>query len=371
MSSIEFERGELVSVKNADSTLRKGYYFIWDFVKDGDAEWVIINIDPFAKTSFDNFVLEDECQQLNLFFELKYIKVKRYQLLKAIFPEYSKWFFDEIKLLIQERNDFTDTGAWLFYHYICQIEDSKFINEFLMPYIEKDIYSNKYSILLPEDETECDNKTIAEFQKYFNECKKLLFRINWKLLFEIKNLINVFDIAKKLKTTDGRSQFQRIKEDTAHFKTSYMYINRSSDFVKGTYSPRNTTIDNPIIFELNKSYIESIKPAGEKFQLMLNEYNKWLEEHKPILEFFQEIDLKRLSIEFDDSEIKKTIKLIFAGLEESIPVKKIVNGKISNDYRLALLIPVFKYILPEIFHDSNSKKDNVRKIKDFLSGKIW
>lgn len=166
----------------------------------------------------------------------------------------------------------------------------------------------------------------------------------------------------------------RIKEDKSLLDSLLVLFSSKEDYKTATYSPFNTKTTKAISHGLNQSFFGAFQEEVESYSKLQREKQKWIENADPDQRKMapENMETNLLSGYFPEFQ-----ELLFSDLGKEIPVKKMANGRWSLDYNLALYIPIFKLIMPEVFSacapkmsESDLRKYHIRKIKDFTQGKV-
>ncbi len=365
MNSLQFEIGEYVSVKDIEIE-STAYFFIWALHHTESGDYAVININPLDK-KFSDRLSSDEMNSLHLFNGFSYSKVKTYLLLKKKTHSYERYFLNEIQLLIKSRNSFhPSTGTFLFKRFIRRLTDAKYKADVLIPYINSEIFLNKYSGFFTTDNT----GELRPIVVLINQLKAQSFLLNVEILFVLNEHKEMLRLADEIEMKEGLSFIKKARDEINHLNAAHKLFRQKDNFVKGVYAPQNTTKDKPIVFELNSSYFEMIEPYSSKFENMLLEFEKWRDSLDSKEELMKSIAFEKAYLFLDGESLLKIQREFLSDFIESIPVNKIVKGKKSIDYSLSLMIPLFQYLNPNEFNPAFDRKTLIRIIKEFLAGKF-
>ena len=232
------------------------------------------------------------------------------------------------------------------------------------------IINNQYSIL---------NKSYIEgfnADKINQELQNILkpIALKGKFFWLMKRAKNLGRIAETIITEDGRNMLLRLKEDKDTLEKLMELFQVKERYKTTTYFPFDTKQDKSISHHLNQSFYGFFQSEVEGYSQLKIDNKAWK----------SEMSEKIGGANMDDYEecvftgkFPKIQNLLFSDLGSELPVNKTVNGVQSMDYNFAFYIPLFQWLMPEAFHknikdmnESDLRKLHIRKIKEFISGKI-
>ncbi len=351
-----------------DFALETDYVFIWDIIKTDTSEEMVINV-PSEMLKQNRFKKIEDKSQHNLFSNYEYVYVKSYSLLRANESVLGE-DYPFLKLIIEKRGPYNFTAELIFSYFLQSIKDTQALNKIKWEYLIPAIINDPYCTL-PAAEISSFNS-----DKFTGTLKFALAPIilKGKCFWLLKTMKNFSTIANSIITEDGRSMLVRIKEDRNLLEALLQLFNGKENYKTANYSPFDTKANKPISHNLNQSFYGAFQEEVENFSKLQEEKKQWIESIDSIGRQLkpENIEENLLSGCFPQFQ-----ELLFSNLGEEIPVKKMANGRWSLAYNLALYIPIFKWLMPDVFMDrvphmnaSDLRKYHIRKIRDFTQGKI-
>lgn len=368
MKKKQFEIGELVSVK--DYVIKHEFVFVWDIVNKGMEEWLIINL-PTKAIDYLNLKRVTDKKQYKLFSTYEYAYIKQYKLLSRNISDLER-DYSFLKEIIEIRGEYNFSAELIFLYVLQSLVDKKEIETELIPDLIESISADEYFVL--KTQNHFDTQLIEKAKQLFEAIKKQLELLGC-MFWLIKKAKNFSMIADKIITDDGRSMLQRLKEDRALLESLLVLFKKREHYKSATYSPTNTKKDKPLSHKLNQSFFGTFAPEVENYSKLLEENKSWEDSMDSTQAGF--IGAEGMVENLLSGKFSLMQQLFFSNLGGELPIRKIVNGVDSIDYKLEFYIPIFKWMMPDIFRDKvgkldapNLRKYHLRKIKNFIAGKI-
>lgn len=366
MNNRPFAIGDLVSIK--DYSLKDEYLFVWDIIQDGIQQQLVVNVTAEVLKDKKFKKVEDKSHH-RLFSTYEYAYVSGYNLLRVDDIVLGN-DYDFLKEIIEMRGPYNFMAELVFLYLLQSIKDKHAVDKIMLDYFIPTIINDPYCSL-PATEILSFNSDKMTRKLKATLAPIILMGNGFWLMKRMKNFSTIAD---SVITEDGRSILVRIKEDKNLLESLLQLFNSKENYKTANYSPLNTKANKPISHNLNQSYYGLFQEEVDSFSKLQEEKKQWIESldvsHKKMAPDNMEENL--LSGCFPQFQ-----ELLFSDLGEEIPVKKIANGRWSLDYNLALYIPIFKWLMPDVFKDriphmneSDLRKYHIRKIRDFTQGKI-
>lgn len=362
--------GDAVAVK--DHFRNDSVSFIWAYVKIEEEDWIVVNLDLEIIKSL-SLKRVDNKNDLFLFQNLEYALVKHYQLngRSSSFLGNDEQYFSE---LITTRKELGRMAEFFYLMLMQMAKDKPILSQQILPESIERILTDKYSVFVEND---FGNEYMIQLKEKMKVMTVASFTVLGGIVFLLKQVKHAIAIAETIKMEDGRSFLQTIKEDKELLEILVSLIRKKSDYVKGMFSPQDTSENKPLTYALNNSFFNFAEPEVRKYEQILSDNNVWQQETKQKFVFLEDIDLARAICALYDKDLREWQKALLRTLGDELPVKKIVRGVESKDYKLSFYIPLFKWFDPNLFPESiphltppNVRKRHIRKIKELIEGKI-
>lgn len=379
MGIAAIEVGDCVIIK--DQTGNKNeFIFVWDKFYRDNQEFLVVNKPSFSRGDFV-ILTEEEKSELKLFQSYSYIGIKSYNLLacrRAYFGD-----SDLVKEIIVNRKlDSEHEGSCLrelfFFYLISKCIDMEDVFDELYPTTCAAVTSHPRYFL----KNDLQNPLLREKALELQDILLLTIKVELALFLVIKAQYNLVESAKRIMLKPNYSLFQGLMEDRNLIEMySHLFGERKS-YVTSSYYSTNSKEKKPIIGSLTTRFYDSIEPAAKNHDNLLS---KQREMEKKLQVQFEKSgheadqifkDSKLNSFLLEDG-IKKFQKILFHDFAKNIPIGDYFKETKNYNEKLLMYLPVFQWMLPHIFtkqapgqNASELRKQHLRRIKDFLSGKI-
>lgn len=379
METIKIGIGDCVTIKGHPRS--KGeFIFVWDTFCRDNQEFLIINEPSFSRGDFI-VISEEEKKERKLFQSCRYVGIRPYSLIFARHPYLGDSDFVK-EIIISRKLDTENVGSCLrelfFFYLIDKCLDAEDVFDELYPAICAEVTGHPRYFL----KNDLQNPLYKEKALEFQEILLLNIKVELGLFLVIKAQYNCVEIAKRIMLKPDYSLFQGLLEDRDLIETYSRLHSERKSYVTGTYHSTNSTEKRTIAHSLTTRFYDSIELDAKNHDALLNEQRRMEEKLQAQFEEAgyqgnQIFEGSKLNSFLFEDDIKKLQKILFFNFAKNIPIGKDLSDMENYNERLLIYLPAFQWFLPNIFtkevpgqNASDLRKQHLRRIKDFLAGKI-
>ncbi|MBS1613486.1 MAG: hypothetical protein JST49_11750 [Bacteroidetes bacterium] len=360
MSNKLIDVGDLVSIKGIATTQP---IFVWDRLNILEEEFLIVNV-PIDTIGITRFKPVEDREANSLYTSFHYILLKEYELLKQ---DPAKVYEDDtglIRELIINRNKGNLLSEFLFKYYLRNGMDRvELLNLFRYQFIPVILEDVKCTVPKEDIAIYLNQEIVTHSMEGI--LHKIL--IHYQAFLIAKQAINFATCASQIVVEDV-PLLEKLKNDKGFLESLLTVFNKKNDYGKVQYSPKNTSKDKPIIQVLTSSFFEPAKPELRAYADLKKNSEQWLINNSSEI-------INRDAVNTDwllsGKLYEHLYPLLFGDLAESLPL-----GNCRDNYKLQFYIPIFKWMLPDVFCDnpkltaSELKKQRIRNIQKFITGNL-